>query len=170
MQSHPLSCVNGLPASGVELADPADKSGGPKLPDFLHVPKVPPAGAPDVALTNAFKKATDFFAGGRPSPFNPMPSAMQRQVRAHYLASVSFMDAQLGRVLDALERLGLTNDTLVVFHGDHGWHLGEHGMWKKYSNFECAVRVPLLMHAPWLPTHRGRRHVAGTACDIGGSH
>eukprot|EP00937_MAST-01D_sp_MAST-1D-sp2_P006999 g6999.t1 len=117
----------------------------------------PPVGAPDVALTNAFKKATDLFPGGAPSPFNPMPAAVQREVRSHYLASVSFMDAQLGRVLDALDAHGVTNDTLVIFHGDHGWHLGEHGMWKKYSLFECALRVPLVVRAPWLPASVGAR-------------
>jgi len=57
--------------------------------------------------------------------------------------------------LDELEALGLANDTLVVLHADHGWSLGEHGEWQKFSNFEHGTRVPLIVRAPWLPQSLG---------------
>ena len=60
----------------------------------------------------------------------------------------TFVDAQIGRVLDSLDELGLTNNTVVMLWGDHGWHLGENNEWAKHTNFEHATHVPLLISSP----------------------
>lgn len=69
-----------------------------------------------------------------------------------YRACVSFMDAQLGRVMDELDRLGLRENTVVIFWGDHGYHLGENGVWTKMTNFENGARAPLIVSAPGQKT------------------
>jgi iduronate 2-sulfatase len=71
-------------------------------------------------------------------------------VRRHYAASVTYADAQIGRILAHLESLGLDENTVVVLWGDHGWHLGEHAIWGKHALFEESLHAPLIIRAPDL--------------------
>ena len=78
----------------------------------------------------------------------PFTDANRRNLRHGYFACISFIDAQIGKVLDELKRLELTEDTVVMLWGDHGYHLGEQGMWGKITCFENAARVPLIVRLP----------------------
>ncbi len=89
-----------------------------------------------------------------------MSDDLRRQAVQAYLASVSFMDAQVGRVLERLRKLGLDKNTIVVFTSDHGYHLGEHGLWQKMSLFEQSARVPLIIAGPGVATGTSKTPVA----------
>ena len=73
---------------------------------------------------------------------------MNKRLLHGYSACVSYMDANIGRILSALHENGLAENTIVVFCGDHGWKLGDHSSWYKHTNFECDTRVPLMVRAP----------------------
>ena len=77
-----------------------------------------------------------------------MTNLQGKQAIQAYRASISFMDAKVGRVLDSLDKLGLRDNTIVVFTSDHGYHMGEHGLWQKRSLFEQSARVPLILSTP----------------------
>ena len=85
----------------------------------------------------------------------PIPNANQRRVRQAYFACTSYIDAQVGRVLDELEQSGLGKNTIIVLWGDHGYHLGEQGLWGKTTNFELDTRVPLIVRTPSMK-HAGK--------------
>ena len=78
----------------------------------------------------------------------------QRELIHAYHAAISFTDANVGVLLNALDSLGLTKNTIVVLWGDHGWHLGDHNLWCKHSNFEQATRAPLIISAPGIASNK----------------
>lgn len=77
-----------------------------------------------------------------------IPEEKQRELIHGYMACVSYVDAQLGKILDAIEANNLSENTIIVVWGDHGYHLGDHTMWNKHSNFEQATRIPLIFAGP----------------------
>ena len=112
------------------------------IPDNYHPPKGAPKGA---VHTSGELRA---YSGIPPS--GPVDRDTARHLIHGYYACVSFIDAQLGRLLEALEENGLADDTIIVLWGDHGWQLGEHGMWNKHSCFETSMHTPLLVSAPGI--------------------
>lgn len=120
----------------------------PKVPfyDFYQEAEMPvhppvdqnPPEVPEAAL-GSYKKEQD-----------KLTDELRRKAVHAYYASISFLDMQVGRVVDALDRLRLAENTIIVFTSDHGYHMGEHGLWQKQSLFEGSSRVPMLIVAPGI--------------------
>ncbi len=125
------------PAKYVDLYDPEKISPSPARPELDR-------GIPDVA--RRFGRNYDIFNGLYPQ-FARTPER-EREALAAYYACASYLDAQIGLILDALEETGEADRTIVLFFSDHGFHLGEHGMWSKFSLFEQSTRVPLIACVP----------------------
>jgi arylsulfatase A-like enzyme len=113
-----------------------------------------PEGCPPIALHNSSELRA---YRGVPAGTAPIPADLARKLIHGYHACTSFTDHNIGRLLRRLEALGRDRDTLVIVWGDHGWHLGEHGLWCKHTNFEYATRAPLLLRVPGATT-------AGATC------
>jgi arylsulfatase A-like enzyme len=95
------------------------------------------------------------MTNGNPDIFTKVPPTPQqaREAIAAYYACVSFVDDNVGRILDALEKLKLADNTIVFVLGDHGFHLGDHGFWSKYSMLEATRRAPLWVRVPGAPAN-----------------
>ena len=85
-----------------------------------------------------------------------VPADKLKEAKCAYYASISFMDAQIGKLLDTLEQEGLSEKTIVVFCSDNGYNLGQHGMWKKQALFEHTTRVPLIISVPGVTVGEGK--------------
>ncbi len=112
------------------------------LPEFTDLPKNAPAAA---------GKRRGEICAYKPVPENgQIDEALARQLIHGYYASTSYVDAQIGKVTAALDTLGLTDNTIIVLWGDHGFHLGDLGIWTKHTNYEQANRIPLIIVAPGI--------------------
>ena len=114
--------------------------GSLKLPDNYHPPKDAPAES--IHNSGELRAYSGVPKTGR------LPNDMALELIRGYHACVSFTDAQIGRILDELDRLDLTKNTIVILWGDHGWNLAEHTLWCKHSCYETSMRVPLIIRAP----------------------
>ncbi len=140
-----------------------------ELPDNYYAPE----NAPEEAMHNwgELRQYTSIPKKGN------LPPKQAINLIHGYKACVSFTDAQIGKVLDALEDLGLDDNTIIVLWGDHGWNVGEHTLWCKHCCFENALNAPLLVSAPTLPGFKaGKRtdaltefiDIYPTLCDLAG--
>ena len=102
-----------------------------------------------------------------------LPLDKQKELIHGYYAAVSYTDAQVGILLNTLDSLGLTNNTIIVLWGDHGWHLGDHNLWCKHTNFEQAAKAPLIIAAPGVSPNKTKSSsefvdIFPTLCDLAG--
>ncbi len=119
-----------------------DRYDGVELPEIPHPEK--PAGK------TTWHRSGEFMRYNRWGRDPNEDSEFADDVRRHYAASVSYADAQVGKILDELKRTGADKNTIVVLWGDHGWHLGEHAIWGKHSLFEESLNSPLIIHYPGM--------------------
>ena len=107
---------------------------------------IPPGDPPHAAnlMAHEMQKYSD-FEGSSPKDFS---EDMNLRLLHGYAAATSYVDACLGQIMKALEQTGLSENTIVVLWGDHGWKLGDHSSWCKHTNFECDTRVPLIIRDP----------------------
>lgn len=132
----------------------------------IPMPEVPDGDLEDVPNLGKQNKTS------QKSGIDAYPENIQRMWSAYY-ASVHFMDVQMGKILDELDRLGLRETTAIVFTSDHGYHLGEHNLWEKSNFHEEVTRVPLIVSAPGFETGRSMSLVElmdiyPTVCDLTG--
>ena len=104
-----------------------------------------PKGATEFTKYN-FGELRNYF--GIPKNRKVLPDSISKKLIHGYYACVSYTDAQIGRLLSALEKSGQKNNTIIVLWGDHGWKLGEHGMWCKHTPFELDAHVPMIFSVP----------------------
>ncbi len=105
----------------------------------------------DKPETDYWHRSGEFYKYDMPyKKTHPLAENAQDQARKAYLACVRYIDRQIGKVLGALEAEGLSDSTIVVLWGDHGWHLGDSQLWGKHTPFERAVHSPMMIHVPGM--------------------
>jgi len=102
-----------------------------------------------------------------------LPLDKQKELIHGYYAAISYTDAQVGILLNTLDELGLTKNTIIVLWGDHGWHLGDHNLWCKHTNFEQATHAPLIISSPKIKSGKSKSQtefvdIFPTLCDLAG--
>jgi len=145
-----------------DLYDPATLP----MPQVTSPPKDSPSYAPQFG--GELRQYSDMPAQG------PISSEDTRRLIHGYYAATSYTDAQIGKVLTALKESGVRDHTIVVLWGDHGWHLGDHGMWCKHTNYEQAARIPVIVSAPGMAAGQNTRariesvDIYPTLCELAG--
>lgn len=122
-------------------------------PDTLPMPEIQtePEGAPNYAGKRD-GEIVQYDPIPHSSEADPFPEGLTRKLIHGYYASTSYVDTQIGKVIEELENLGMDEKTIIVLWGDHGFHLGELGIWTKHVNYELANNIPLLIVAPGVTT------------------
>ncbi|MBL6838004.1 MAG: sulfatase [Puniceicoccaceae bacterium] len=120
--------------------------------DRNAIPDAPVSSPPADASKYALSKFGELRSYDGIPEKGPVSPEQRKELRHGYLACVSYVDAQVGRLLDALESTGLKENTIVILWGDHGWKLNDYGNWCKHSNMEIDTRVPLILATP---SHKG---------------
>ncbi|HUG17872.1 MAG TPA: sulfatase [Planctomycetaceae bacterium] len=137
-----------------------------QLPDNYS----PPQDAPQESIHNSGELRA--YAGIPAS--GPVSEETARNLIHGYYACVSYTDAQIGKLLDELDRLELTDNTIVVLWGDHGWNLGEHTLWCKHSCYETSMQIPLIVRSPGVKAGERRSQLIEsidlypTLCELAG--
>ena len=138
-----------------------------------------PKNAVDVAFHNAgeLRAYTDIeplttFSDAKKFGLS-LPLDKQKELIHGYYAAISYTDAQVGILLNTLDELGLTKNTIIVLWGDHGWHLGDHNLWCKHTNFEQATHAPLIISSPKIKSGKTKSQtefvdIFPTLCDLAG--
>ncbi len=148
-----------------DLYDPAD------IPPGTYTP------APENGATMGLNASYELRTRDGIPKYGPIGEELSRTLLHGYLACTSYIDAQVGKMVAALEEAGIRDNTVIIFWGDHGWHLGDMGIWGKATNYEIAARVPLMIWTPDMPKrHRGKSTDAlvelidmyPTLCDLSG--
>jgi iduronate 2-sulfatase len=109
-----------------------------------------PEGAPEIA----FHQSTEIL--GPPAKQTKVTPEQAAEMRHGYFANISYLDAQIGKVLNALDNSGVASNTIIVFFADHGYHIGEHSLWGKTSDFEFDAHVPLMI-SDLRPENHGQK-------------
>jgi iduronate 2-sulfatase len=120
---------------------------------YVRIREMLPSPPPDEATAVAWNGFELRSYNGVPD-HGVIPDVEQLELRRAYYACISYVDAQVGRLIDGLRAAGLWENTIVVFTSDHGWHLGEHSVWTKRTNYELDTRVPLIIRVPGETSRR----------------
>ena len=136
-----------------DLHDPATLP----MPKYEQLPKNAPAVA---------GKRGGEIAAYKPVTAGDIGNELKRQLIHGYYASTSYVDAQIGKVISEVDRLGLADDTIIVLWGDHGFHLGDLGIWTKHTNYEQANRIPILIVAPGVTRRASSTRQLAESVDI----
>jgi len=121
------------------------------LYDPEKIPASPSPEKPENIAPQSYHRSGEMFGNYRHPDNSRHDTQHHRRLRHAYCAAVSYADTQVGKVLDAVDDLGLRDNTIIVVWGDHGWHLGDHDIWGKHTLFERALRSALIIRLPQQP-------------------